>query len=143
MSVITMAAESTTLILNGDVISELAEGDYITIAPVNPRTSHQNSSNGGVNINSRVDADVHDLTVRVQDKGFNDATLNGYAKQEIPVIISGSLKENFTRDNTEAVESWSLQNGSITSGATVTKNNTDGNALSEYVIRFRTAKRNL
>ena len=143
MSVISVSADSTTLILNGTAISDLVSGDIITLVPANPVTSHINSANGGVNINERTDRDVYDLTVRVQRLSGSDAFLNNLLRQSPPTVINGSLKENFTRDGTNGVETWLLENGSFTTQPTKTINNEDGNALSEYVIRFRSATRNL
>lgn len=143
MSVITLAADSTTLILDGVAITDLAEGDTITIAPVNPATAHVNAINGGVSINERSDRGVHDVTVRVHKYSASDVLLNSKLRQSPPAVINGSAKENYTRDGADFVESWLLENGSVTTQPTNTKNSTDGNALSEYVIRFRNASRNL
>jgi len=143
MSTIVMPSDNTTLTLNGTLLTSLAEGDFITITPVNPATSHVNSGNGGVNINKRVDADVHDLVVRVQRNSEDDSFLNGVERQETPEVLNGSCKTNFNRDGVDGVESWTLQNGSITTKPTLTNNNTDGNAIVEYTIRFRSAKRNV
>lgn len=143
MSVITLAADSTTVILNGRSYNALGEGDYVTLAPVNAATSHVNSAAGGVNINKRFDADVVDLTLRVQKYSTDDVELNTLRNSDTPKLISGSVKEAFSRDGSDFIESWALENGSITTQPTETKNNQDGNAMVEYVIRFRTGKRNL
>jgi len=143
MTTIAYATESSTLTLNGNLITEMAEGDFITLTPVNPSTSHVNASNGGVNINRRIDADVHDFVVRVQRNGDDDSLLNELERQDTPVVINGSHKVNLQRNGTDVVESWSLQNGSFTTRPTLTYNNTDGNAVTEYTIRFRTAKRDI
>jgi len=65
MAGIALAADSTTVVLNGTAIVDLSEGDYIVLTPANPATSHINSTNGGVNICERSDRGVHDLTLRV------------------------------------------------------------------------------
>jgi len=143
MAIISVSADSTTLVLNGTAISDLVSGDIITLVPVNPATAHINSSNGGVNINERTDRGVYDLTVRVQRLSGSDVFLNNALRQSPPTIFNGSLKENFNRDGTDGVESWLLESGSITTQPTKTINDEDGNALSEYVIRFRNAVRNL
>lgn len=143
MSVITLAADSSTLVLNGTAILDFEEGDIITLTPVNPLTAHVNSVNEGVTINKRSDAGVYDLTVRVQRLSASDVFLNNALRQESPVLFNGSLKESYTRDGTAGVESWILENGSITTQPTNTKNTTEGNATSEYMIRFRNASRNL
>ncbi len=143
MAIITVSADSTTLVLNGVAISDLVAGDVLTLVPVNPATAHINASNGGVNINERTDRGVYDLTVRVQRLSGSDAFLTGMLRQSPPVIFNGSLKETFTRDGATFVESWLLESGSITTQPTKTVNDSDGNALSEYVFRFRNALRNL
>lgn len=143
MSVITLAADSTTLILNGTAITNFAEGDFITLAPVNPLTAHVNSAVGGVNITKRMDHGVRDLTFRIQKYSADDVFMTQQMNSESPVVFGGSVKEAFNRDGADFTESWGLQSGSITTQPTETKNNQDGNALVEYVIRFRESKRNL
>ena len=143
MAVITLAADATTLVLNGFAITDLVEGDVMPLAPVNPATSHVNAIGGGVNINGRSDAGVHDLTVRVQKYSESDVFLNNVRRQSPPTVINGSAKTAYSRDGQGSEESWLLENGSITTQPTGTSNSTDGNALSEYVIRFRDASRNL
>lgn len=143
MAVITLPADATTLVLNGTAITDLVEGDNLTLAPVNPATSHVNSTNGGVNIQGRGDAGVYDLTVRVQRLSDSDTFMNDALRQAPPTVFNGSMKTDFTRDGIDAVESWILENGSITTQPTITVNDQDGNALAEYVLRFRQASRNL
>lgn len=143
MSQIVSAAENTTLVLNGSVFTTFAEGDYITLAPVNPLTSRTNSANGGININTRVDGSVHDLTLRVQKGGADDILLNSWRNTAAPTVINGSMKENFIRDGVEAVDTYTLEGGSITTLPTDTKNNQDDNSMMEYVIQFRSAVRAL
>jgi len=143
MAGIALAVDSSTVVLNGTAIVDLIEGDYVVITPANPATSHVNSINGGVNINERSDRGVHDLTLRVQRFSESDVFMNSLARQSPPVVINGSAKENYTRDGVAGVESWIMENGSVTTQPTATKSSTDGNALQEYVIRFRNASRNL
>jgi len=143
MATITLAADSTTLTLNGTTILDFAEGDFLTLTPANALTSHTNSANGGVNINKRIDGDVYDLLFRIQKFSDSDVFMNSAINQEVPVLFNGSAKDNFTKDGTDGVETWTLQNGSITTRPTETKNNQDGNGLVEYTIRFRSAQRAL
>lgn len=143
MSVITISAESATLVLNDRSITAFAEGDYLTMTPANAATAHVNSASGGVTIVERFDRDVYDLLVRVQKYSGDDVFLLGLLNSEDVTIINGSLKEAYTSDGTAGVESWNLDSGSITTQPTQTKNNQDGNALMEYTIRFRTARRSL
>lgn len=143
MATISVSADSTTLVLNGTAISDTVTGDIITLVPVNPATAHINSSSGGVNIIERTDKGVYDLTIRVQRLSGSDVFLNNALRVSPPTVFNGSLKENFNRDGTDFVESWLLESGSITTQPTKTVNDEDGNALSEYTIRFRNATRNL
>lgn len=143
MAVITMEADSTTLVLNGQAITDFAEGDIVELNPVNPLTSHVNGSSGAVNINKRNDGGVHDLIVRVQKFSASDVFLNNASNQAAPVVFNGSLKEDFTRDTTAGAESYVLENGSFTTRPGNVKNNTDGNGMMEYTIRFRNATRNI
>lgn len=143
MAVITMAAESTTLVLNGFPVLDLGEGDFLTLTPVNPSTAHANSSSGGVSIKGRIDGGVHDLVVRVQKYSDSDILLNSWRNTPAPTLINGSAKENYQRDGVESVSTYRLEHGSITAQPTDTRNNQDGNALIEYTIRFRNAVRSL
>ena len=143
MAVIQFAAESTSLILNGAAILDVVEGDFIELNPVNDLTSHTNSSAGGVNINKRVDGGVHDLIIRVQKYSDSDVLLNSAMNQDSPVVYNGSVKEDFIRDGVAGVESYILENGSLTTRPGNTKNNQEGNGSMEYTIRFRNATRNV
>lgn len=143
MGVITVSVDSSTLILNDKAITNFAEGDYITLTPANPASSHVNSAGGGVSIAEHLGRDVYDLMVRVQKYSSDDIFLTGVLNGEGVTLLAGSLKESYTADGSAGVESWNLDGGSITTQPTQTKNNTDGNALMEYTVRFRTAKRSL
>lgn len=143
MGVITTAADSTTLILNDHAMTTFAEGDYVTLTPANAASAHVNSATGGVSISERFDKDVYDLLFRVQKYGADDIFMLGLVNAETTEVVNGSLKESYTADGSAGVESWVLESGSITTQPTQTKNNQDGNALMEYTLRFRTAKRSL
>lgn len=143
MSVITVSADSSTLILNDRPFTTFAEGDFLTLTPANAASSHVNSADGSVTIIERMDRHVYDLLMRVQKYGADDVYLNGILNGEGVTLMEGSLKESYTADGSPGVESWNLDAGSLTLQPTQTKNNQDGNALMEYTIRFRTAKRSL
>lgn len=81
--------------------------------------------------------------MRIQRFSDDDVFLNSALNQRIPVLFSGSIKEDFQRDGQDFKESWSLENGSFTTKPTVTKNDTDGNGVMEYTLRFRRAQRSL
>lgn len=143
MPVITMQADSTTLILNGTAIADFLEGDTLELAPVNPATEHVNGSDGSVAIQGRLDGGVHNLTVRVMKYSDADIFLNNALNQAAPVVFDGSAKENYVKDGTASVSSWLLESGSITDRPTDIKNNQEGNILMQYVIKFRNASRNI
>ena len=143
MAVIQLDADSSSLILNGTPINNLAEGDVIELNPANPLTSHTNASEGGVNINEHVAGGAHDLIVRVQKYSDSDIFLNSAINAKPLTVFNGSLKEDFIKDGIAGVESYILENGSITTRPSNAKNNTDGNGMMEYTIRFRNATRNL
>lgn len=143
MGVITLLADSTTLILNDRSITTFGEGDYLTLTPVNAASAHVNSASGGVSISERFDKDVHDMVVRVQKFGADDVFFLGVLNGDGVTVLNGSCKQSYTADGSPGVESYTLEAGSCTTQPTETKNNQDGNALMEYTIRFRTAKRSL
>lgn len=140
MSVINIPVNSTTLTLNSRVYRSLAEGDEITLAPVNDSTSQSNAADGGVIITARSDREVHDLTVRVQKHSDDDASLNAL-RNSPSTLINGSIKTSLVRDGVDLVDTYLLSNGSVTTQPTETSNHTDGSPMLEYVIRFRSAQR--
>lgn len=143
MSVVTIANGSLSAVLNGTAITDLAVGDNLIIAAVNPATSHVNSSNGGVNINERSDRNVRDVTIRVQKFSDSDIFLNSIVRAQGIEVVSGTVKEAFEKDGVLGVESWILSGGSILTEPTKTNNDIDGNAIMEYIFRFRQGTRNL
>lgn len=143
MARIVLNADSVSLILNGQAITDFAEGDIVELNPVNPLTSRINGAAGAVNINAHTGGGVHDLVVRVQKHSESDVFLNSQMNQATPVVFNGSLKEDFSRDGNAASESYTLENGSFTTRPANVKNNTDGNAMMEYTIQFRDATRNI
>lgn len=143
MSVITLNADSTTLILNDYTFKSLAEGDFLTLTPVNEHTSRVNSSSGGVTVSERMDKDVHDLAFSVQKYSDDDVYMLSLINTPGATLIEGSAKESYTKDGQAGVESWNLDGGSITVLPTKTSNNQDGDAMMLYTVQFRTAKRSL
>jgi len=143
MSVITISMDSGSLILNDYTFKSFVEGDYLSLTPPNAATSRVNSAAGGVTISERVDKDVKDLVFSVQKYSDDDVFMVGILNAQGATLIEGSAKESYTKDGQAGVESWNLDGGSITTQPTETKNNQDGNAMVEYTIQFRTAKRSL
>ena len=143
MAIITLAADSTTLVLNGHAFTSFVVGDILSLTPINPLTGRVNGTNGSVNIQGRSDGGVHDLVVRVFKLSDDDVFLNSASNQAIPEVFDGSMKENFVKDGVDGVESFILESGSFTDQPPSSKNDQDGNALMEYTMQFRNATRNL
>jgi hypothetical protein len=143
MSSISFNPAYSTVVLNGHAFTSLAVGDNFTLAPVNELTSQVNSTNGGVTVTKRSDGGVHDLTLRVQRYSDDDQFLNSAINAETPTILNGSVKGPFVKDGTDMIESWILEQGSITTRPTEAYNDQDGNGVMEYKVRFRNAVRNI
>lgn len=132
--------DSSTLVLNERIITDLVEGDTMTLTPVNEKTFRNNDAKS-VSIGNRVDGGVHDLTIPVVKNSEDDIWFNNAMNQSTPVVFEGSLKELYNRDGTDFVSSWLLEAGSFTVRPTDTRNNQDGNAIMEYTIQLRNATR--
>lgn len=141
MANIAISAENVTFTLNGTVITDFLEGDFITLTPVNELTTQTNGANGSVNINKRIDGDVFDCSFRVIRKSDSDKFMLTEINQDTPTVFSGSLKEPFVADDSDFIENWQMEGGSITTLPTFTSNNQDGNHEVEYTIRFRSCVR--
>lgn len=140
MATISLAADSTTITLNGFIITDLVDGDTVTITPVNPATAHTRSVRS-VNIQARSDARVRDVVFRVPKYGDSDAWLNERMQRTAPEILEGTIKEDLVRDGEEVVSTWSVLQGSVTDQPTDTRNNVDGSNMMEYTIRFNDCTR--
>ena len=134
MAVSRFLTNSTTLVLNGELIKDFINGDVIELAFVNPLTSRVYGANRAVNITQRSDADVATLTVRVQRYSDNDVFFSEVINSENIVVLEGSLKEVYIKDGSESVESYEILSGSITTQPSYTKNNQEATATVEYVI---------
>ena len=135
MSVIQLAADSTTVIINGTVVNDTGAGDRITMTPVNPATSRVVGNNQNVVIAGRVDSQLYDLVINVIKYSDSDVFLNCMLNQHVPVVIDGSIKEDYFKDGEASVSSWSLERGSMTTQPTDTRNDQDGNAILSYTIQ--------
>lgn len=136
---ISYAADSTTLVLNGRVITDTVAGDEFTLAPVNPLTSRVNGAKNAVSIGKRVDGNVMTLTINVIKNSEDDIWLNNQKLSNYPTIFNGSLKENFMINGELRKSSWALEGGSFTDQPTDTRNNQELNVTMAYVIEFRNA----
>lgn len=133
---ILLQAESTTVILNGVVFNNLAEADAVTLQQPNQRTSRTNSERG-VTIGARNDAQVTNLTLKVERYSPDDVTLSNWQNGNKITVINGSVKEAFNRDDSDFLENWTLEAGSITTQPEHVKNNQEPVAVVSYTIQFR------
>ena len=141
MAVINVPTQGLSIIINGTAITDLIQGDVITITPANAVSEQVNSADGGVTITKRVDSDVHDIMIPVQKGSGSDVYLNSVVNSTDVTVLSGTIRQNYVKDGVVLADSWSLQNGSMTGRPTMTHNNETGNAVMEYTMRFRSAKR--
>ena len=141
MAVVTYSTDSATVALNGRVITGFAVGDIIEVTPVNDQTSRVNSADG-VSITKRADAGVTDLVIRLQEKTDDDFWFNTLTAGNAPIVIEGSLRENFTKDGVDGVDTWQFEGGSLVGKAPKLVNNTEETQkIMEYRIQFRNGTR--
>lgn len=140
MSVVSLVAKSSTLILNGKAFTDFVDGDTILMTPVNELTAHT-KSNDSVNIQQRSDGKVFDLTFRLPKYSDDDRFMANVLASDSVTVFNGSLKEDYTFNGQARTTTWTLENGSVTTQPTDTRNNQEGNNLMEYVIRFNRAVR--
>lgn len=145
---IAINVDSGELVLNGHLFNDFIAGDYIELAPVNPPTSRVNGANDRVVIAARVDARVHDMTIRVLANSEDDIFLNSAYNAQNVTTFNGSLKRSVVTkgsgdNDINGVETYVLSNGSFTQSPTGTLNNQDANELREYKIEFRVAQRQI
>lgn len=142
MSTVSLNSESTTLKIKNTtlgteiVVNDFIAGDNIVITPINPATS-RTYSQGGVNIQGRVDKDVKTLAFTVNKFGTTDEFFNEALYSGQTCIFEGSAKTNYTVDGEVRVETYSFKGGSLTDLPTDTKNNVDGNNEMAYTIEAR------
>ena len=139
---IIIPVEGTTLTLNGYAFKDLADGDTIALSFANDKTSLTLGTNGTATIKNRLAGDVAELTVNVMKYGNDDIYMNPFAENGVDNgVLSGTLQRNYTKDDSDFVESYSLSAGSITKKPDNTINTQDGEELLSYTIRFAYAKR--
>lgn len=139
MSVISYPNSQSTLTLSGYVFQHLMEGEALSVAPVNEKTSRTNSMGGGVSVSGRVDGGVHNLTVMVQRHSPDDKFMNDAKNSAAPFIFDGSLKRAYFENGTSKKTTVTLASGSITTQPTTADNNQDADNSRTYVIQFRNA----
>ena len=134
MAVSRFLTNSTTLVLNGELIKDFINGDVIELAFVNPKTSRTYGANGAVNVTERSDSKVATLKINLMRYSDNDIWMTEQMNNESVVIFEGSLKEVYIKDGSESVESWEILSGSFTEQNGVTKNNVETNGAVSYTI---------
>ena len=139
---IALAADSTTVVLYGFLVDDLVDGDYVLMTPANPATAQTRGLNS-VNVQRRSDGLVYDITIRVPKYSATDEQFNSWISTSIPTILNGSIKENYEKDGTARVCTYSIEGASFTTLPTDTRNNQDGNNMMEYIIRANTTVRSL
>ena len=130
-----LPADATTFVLNGTPINDLVDGDVVSVTYSNPQTTQINSGNN-TTIQERKDAQVADVVVNVVKYSDSDVFLNNLQNTKQKKAFEGSLKTLYYKDDNETFETYQLTNGSFTAKPADTKNNTDGNALMTYTLRF-------
>lgn len=142
MSTVSLNSESTTLKIKNItlgteiVVNDFIAGDYLTITPINPASS-RTYSQGGVNIQGRVDKDVRTLSFTVNKFGTTDEFFNEALYSGQTCIFEGSAKTNYTVNGEPRTETYSFSAGSLTDIPEDRKNNVDGNNEMAYAIEDR------
>lgn len=132
---------NTTVTLNGRVFTDLAQGDAVKIEFPNEKSSKTKGINKSSVIKTRMDGDEANVTLLVLKASTDDVFLNNALNQGDLTVMSGSIKTNFTRDGVDGIDSYALENGTITKHPSDTKNNVDGDEVMEYEINFVSAIR--
>ena len=140
MSDIQLLADSTTLVLNGHLFEDFIDGDYVNLTFPNAVTS-RNRSIRGLNIQKRSDRQVVDVQFTIPKYSDDDTWMNTQKNQDVPVIFSGSVKENYIKNGIEMTTTYTLEGGSITEQPVDQRNNIDGNQEMQYTIQFNKGRR--
>ncbi len=132
--VITIPAGSVSLILNGRSYTKLGEGATVSLSFPNNIAERNIGEGGVVNINTRVDKDVAELTIRLMRKTEDDIELSRIANTSPLTIIDGSFTENYIADGFSALETYAITSGNIMKHPDKEINNQDGDPMVEFVI---------
>lgn len=130
-----LPADATTFVLNGTPISDFVDGDVISITYANPQTTQINSGTN-TTIQERKDAQVADVVINVVKYSDSDVFLNNLQNTKQTKPFEASAKTLYYKEGNETFETYQLTQGSFTAKPADTKNNTDGNALMPYTLRF-------
>lgn len=141
MSKILYDSENSTVTLNGRALVDLAQGAAISIEFPNEQSSKTNGINNSSVVKQRSDRNSANVKIKVLKASSDDVFLNSALNQQAAVIFSGSIKTNFSRDGVDGVDSYALENGTISKRPTDTRNNVDGDEVMEYEFNFVSAIR--
>lgn len=130
-----LPADATTFVLEGTPIGDFVDGDIISITYANPQTTQINSGDS-TTIQSRKDSNVADVVINVVKYSDSDVFLNNLLNTKQNKKYEASAKTLYYKDGNETFETYQMTNGSFTTKPADTKNNTDGNALMSYTLRF-------
>ncbi len=118
-------ATNTTTTLNGTRITDFQEGDFIDIAYTNPRTAKTYGIRGNVAVSNREDGLRATITITLLRYSANDTFLNTLQNSEIAQLINGSIKTPYERDGVSGIETYTIENATMGTPPSNTKNNTD------------------
>lgn len=141
MASILYDSANTTVTLNGRALVDLAQGDAVSIEFPNETSSKTMGINSSSVVKFRMDRNSANVKIKVLKASTDDVFLNSALNQEKPTVFSGSIKTNFSRDGVDGVDSYALENGTITKRPADTKNNVDGDEVMEYELNFVSAVR--
>lgn len=142
-AIVTLDTKNTTLTLNGRIIEDVPQGDTFTISFPNEISSQTQGVSGGVVAKDRSDKDTATLTVRVLRGSGDDSFFTNIINQQNLAVIDGSMKTNFVRDGVAGTDTYTLSTGTMQNREDHVINNSDGEEVSQYVILFGSAIRQL
>lgn len=140
---VTIPAGSLSFILNGTNLDDFIEGDYVTITLLNNLTDRTNGAKDSVTITERVDGNAGEIVFRMRRYSDADIFLSAAWNKRPIEIFNGSLKEDFFSGQNNALENWTVENGTFTAPPVHVKNNQTQLYSVEYTIEFRNLRRTI
>lgn len=138
MAIINIPNDGATLTLNGYTFRSLVQGDFIQLDQPNNVSEQTYSTQSGMTVQERNDADVTMLTINIEKHSDDHDFMIQQANLRNPLtIFTGSLKTNFTKDGDDRVHTWFLENGTVQKRGSDTRNNETPNSTAAYSIMFR------
>ncbi len=142
MATVSIPTNGLSLILNGSVIDDFIDGDFINVTLINELTSRLNGAKNSVTITERVDGNVGNVVFRVTRYSDSDVRLNAAWNKRPIEIFNGSLKEDYFKEfDGGELENWTLENGTFITPPAHRKSSQEGEYIVEYMIQFRNARR--